>query len=261
VVSRFFKHNKLTQDAIMPASQPVPEITLRIPGAWAHPGELLERMPVGYRLTPEKLLLPDGTEIEFYPLPPDEQFARIFQTACRRPATPDELATVGRYTVNVCLAGPGGSKAAALRMLRAGAAIIQAGGAGVFIDNSALAHGGGAWCEMAADGGADALSFAFVSLIHGEREARTMGMHILGFPELLMRHSDLGNDSDQIIEILRYVCSSDKPLGDGHIVADEFGPQYVTQAIPSDQRHAGSPLHNPYGSLRLKSVKDIAEEN
>jgi hypothetical protein len=237
------------------------EVTLRIPGAWAHPGELLERMPRGYRLTPEKLLLPDGSEIEFYPLPPDDQFARVFQTSCRQPATPAELDTIGRYTVNVCLAGRGGSKEAALRLLQAGAAIIQAGGAGVFIDNSALAHGGAAWLDMAEDGSPDAISFAFVSLIHCELEARTMGMHVLGFPELVMRHTDLGNDPDQIIELLRYVCNSDKPFGDGHIVADEHGPRYVAHSIPNDEYKAGSPHHNPFGSLRMTSFKDIAEGN
>jgi hypothetical protein len=249
------------QDATKTAAQHAVEVTLRIPGAWAHPGELIERMPVGYRLTPEKLLLPDRSEIEFYPRPPDDQFARVFQTSCRRPATRDELETIGRYTVNVCLAGPGGSKEAALRMLQAGAAIIQAGGAGVFIDNSALAHGGAAWLDMAEDGSPDAISFAFVSLIHGEREAHTMGMHLLGFPELVMRHIDVGDNPDQIIELLRYVCSSDKPLGDGHIVADELGPRYVAQTIPGDEYKVGSPMHNPFGSLRMTSFKEIAAGN
>jgi hypothetical protein len=245
----------------MTKAQPEVEITLRIPGAWAHPGELLERLPAGYRLSPEKLSLPDGSEIEFSPLPPDEQFASVFKTSCRRPATREESNIVGRYTMNLCLVGPGGSKPSALRMLQAGAAIVRAGGAGVFIDNSALAHGGSDWVEMADDGGSDALSFAFVSLIHGKHAAQTMGMHVLGLPELIMQHSDLGDDPDQIIELLRYVCSGERPFGDGHVVADEFGPRYVARAVASDDRYLGTPMYNPFGSLRMTSIKEIAEGN
>src|SRR5262245_56149654 len=111
------------------------QITLRIPGKWSHPKELVQALPAGFRLTPESLILPDGAEVEFIPMPPDEQFAQIFRSSCRRPATADELATVDRYTVNVGLKGPGGSPQAALKTMQAGAAIVKAGGAGVFIDN------------------------------------------------------------------------------------------------------------------------------
>ena len=85
-----------------------PRITLRIPGDWSHPSQLLERMPEGYRLTPDALVLPNGTEIEFSSRPPDEVFPQIFRTSCRRPATDEELAIVDRYTVNFVLSGPGG---------------------------------------------------------------------------------------------------------------------------------------------------------
>ncbi|HUY88841.1 MAG TPA: hypothetical protein VMV10_08920 [Pirellulales bacterium] len=234
--------------------------TLRIPGAWLHPGELLQRMPPGFRLTPETLVLPDGVEIELAAMPPDEQFAGIFQSSCRRPATDEELAIVGRYTVNIGLSGPGGSREAALAMMKAGAAIVRAGGAGVFIDNSALAHGGGDWIEMADDGGPDALSFAFVSVVRGEREMWTMGMHVLGFPEIVMRRAD--GDAETIIEVVRYVSAGDKPIGDGHLLADDHGLlRFRVAAMPDDRCNAGSPMHNPFGRLRLTSLKEIAEGN
>ncbi len=44
-------------------------------------------------------------------------------------------------------------------MMRAAAAIMDAGGAGVFIDNSMLAHGATAWQAMTEDGSPDAISF------------------------------------------------------------------------------------------------------
>src|SRR5437879_4669487 len=121
--------------------EPAPpiEIALRIPGKWSHPGELIERLPAGCRLTAEALILPDKTQVDFGALAPDDQFAQIFRSSCRQPATAEELAMVDGYSVNVVLSGPGGSMEAARAMMRAGAAIVRAGGAGVFIDNSALA--------------------------------------------------------------------------------------------------------------------------
>lgn len=94
-------------------------------------------------MTAETLVLPDGTPVEIGARAADDQFANIFRSSCRQPATADELATVDRYRVNVCLSGPGGSMVAARAMMRAGAAVVRAGGAGVFIDNSGLVHGGG----------------------------------------------------------------------------------------------------------------------
>lgn len=72
------------------------QTTLRIPGNWEHPGELIERLPTGFRLAPEALVMPDGTEIEFTPMPPDDQFAGIFKSSCRRPATDNEMQIANR---------------------------------------------------------------------------------------------------------------------------------------------------------------------
>ena len=218
-------------------------------------------MPDGYRLTPEALILPNGTEIEFAPMPPDDQFAQIFRSSCRQPPTNEEMEIVNGYTVNVVLTGPGGSMQAALTMMQAGAAIVRAGGAGVFVDNGATAHGGGHWVEMAEDGGPDAISFAFVSIVRGRHEVWTTGMHVLGLPEIVMRPSEIGADGETIIEVIRYVCSSDKPIGDGHLLADLDGPRFRAVATSSDELDDGSPMYNPFGRLKLVSMKDIAENN
>lgn len=245
----------------MDQSEHTVRTTLRIPGNWRHPGALIERMPTGFRLTPEALILPDGTEIEFVPLPPDDQFAEIFRKSCRQRASRAELKIVDSYTVNVGLHGPGGSSEAALTMMQAGAAIVRAGGGGVFIDNSGLAHGGSQWIELTEDGEPDALSFAFVSIIRGPQEVWTMGMHVLGLPDVVMRRSDADADDVAIIDVLRYLCRGEKPIGDGHVLADENGPRYQAVKVHSTDFAAGSPMHNPFGRLQLISVKDLTERN
>ncbi|HVW00248.1 MAG TPA: hypothetical protein VHB77_07910, partial [Planctomycetaceae bacterium] len=225
-------------------------ITLRIPGDWSHPREVLARMPAGYQLEPESMTLPDGSRVEFDAIPSDAQFPQIFASSCRRPPTDDEKAIVSRYTVNLALTGPGGSMELAQRMMQAAAAIVQAGGAGVFIDGSALAHGGQDWVAMTDDGGPDALSFAFASIVQGRQEVYTMGMQALGFPDIVMSRADAdAGDGGTIIEIIRYICSSGRPVDVGHILADEMGPRFQVVSKGSDDFDPQSTLHNPFGRL------------
>jgi hypothetical protein len=236
-------------------------ITLRIPGKWSHPKELVERLPAGCRLTAGALVLPDTTRVEWGAMQADDQFAQIFRSSCRRPAAEDELATVDGYTVNVLLSGPGGSLPAARTMMQAGAAVVRAGGAGVFIDNSALAHGGQHWLEMTADGGPDALSFAFVAIVRGRADVWTTGMHVLGLPDVVMKRADVEAGGFDIIEVIRYLSRGEKPVRDGHVLADLDGPRFQAFAQDSAGGLVGSPMHNPFGRLKLVSMRDIAETN
>ena len=241
-------------------SEPFPiKIAFRIPGQWSHPRELIEKLPEGFRLTPDDLILPDGTVIEFGAARADNQFAEIFRSSCRREPTDEEMAKVDGYKVNVFLKGPGGSLEAARKMMRAAEAILHAGGAGVFIDNSTVAHGGQSWLELTEDGSPDALSFAFVGITAGKTEVWTLGMHVLGFRDILMKRVDA--DQFDIIEVICYVCRSEDPIHTGHIVADENGPRFQAFVEESPEELAGSPLHNPFGRLKLVSLRDIAETN
>lgn len=240
-----------------------PEITiaLRIPGQWSHPKELIESMPAGWRMTPETLVSPAGAEIGFGAMDADDEFAAIFRNSCRRPPTADELSVVDAYKVNVLLSGPGGSLEKARTMMHAAAAIVQAGGGGVFIDNSALAHGGALWLEMNDDAGPDALSFAFVSIIGNRLDVWTMGMHVLGLRDVVMKRADVESGDFDIVEVIRYLACGDKPVENDHIIADETGPRFRCFTEPSPPQFANSPMFNPFGRLKLVSLTEIAETN
>jgi hypothetical protein len=236
-------------------------IALRIPGKWSHPGELIGRLPGGCRLTAEALILPNATQVEFGAMAADDQFAQIFRSSCRQPAMEDELSTVDGYTVNVILSGPGGSMPAARTMMQAGAAVVRAGGAGVFIDNSTLAHGGRHWLELTEDGSPDALSFAFVAIIRDPAEVWTMGMHVLGLRDVVMNRADVEEDGFDIIEVIRYLSRGEKTIDNGHVLADLNGPRFQAFTQDSAAELVGSPMHNPFGRLKLVSMRDIAETN
>jgi hypothetical protein len=240
---------------------PPVDVALRIPGQWSHPRELLERLPEGCRLTPEALVLPSGAKVEFGAVPADDQFAQIFRTSLRRPATEAELATADNYSVNVLLSGPGGSIEGARTMLEAGAAIVRAGGAGVFNDNSGLAFGGELWLQMTEDGSPEAVSFAFVGIVRSEAEVWTMGFHVLGLRDIVMKRADVETGGYDIVEVIRYLAAGEKPVDDGHVIADLDGPRFQCFAEDGEAKMAGSPMYNPFGRLRLVSMTDIAERN
>lgn len=243
-------------------NEPAPPVTvaLRIPGRWLHPRELIERLPAGCRVTPEALILPDGTRVDLGFMEPDDQFPGIFRSSCRQPPTEEELATADGYLVNVVLSGKGGSMAAARTMMEAAAAMVRAGGAGVFIDNCGLAHGGELWIEMTEDGGPDALSFAFVAIVRGKADVWTVGMHVLGLRDVVMKRADVEEGFD-IVEVIRYLARGDKPVGDGHVIADLSGPQFRCSVQDGDAKLAGTPMYNPFGRFLLVSVRDIAGKN
>jgi hypothetical protein len=237
-------------------------ITFRIPGNWEHPGELIEQIPDGFQLQPDSMKLPDGSEVELDLLPPDEQFFSIFTQCCRTHPTQEEIECVRNYQVNVCLTGDGGSVEAAARMMTAAAAIISAGGAGVFIDNSGVAHSGRKWLELTSDLGIDAMTFAYVSIISNPAEVWTMGMQVLGQPEIRMTKSDADANEGLIMEMMGYLATRDKPIDDGHVIADLSGPKFtVTRIQASTDDAAGNPMHNPFGQLKLTSFRDVAESN
>jgi hypothetical protein len=114
---------------------------------------------------------------------------------------------------------------------------------------------------MTEDGGPDALSFAFVSIVRGRVDVWTMGMHVLGLRDVLMNRADVEVGGFDIVEVIRYMSRDEKPIGEGHVFADLDGPRFqvFTQDSPSDL--AGSPMHNPFGRLKLVSMRDIAEAN
>jgi hypothetical protein len=235
-------------------------VDLRIPGRWSHPKDLIERLPNSCRVTSQALILPDGAQIDLGLSPPDDQFPGIFRSSCRRPPTEKELATVDGYTVNVTLSGSGGSMEAARMIMKAAATLVRAGGAGVFIDNSALAHGGELWLEMTEDGGIDALSFAFIGIIQANTDLWTVGMHVLGLRDIVLKRADVENGFD-IVELIRYLVRGDKPVGDGHILADVNEPWFSCCAEDGDPRMVGTPMHNPFGRLRLVKLRHIASKN
>jgi hypothetical protein len=88
-----------------------------------------------------------------------------------------------------------------------------------------------------------------------------MGMHVLGLRDIVMKRADLEADDFDIIDVIRYLAQSEKPIDDGHVLADLNGPRFQVFLQDSPEQLARGPMHNPFGRLKLVSMRDITETN
>ena len=76
-----------------------------------------------------------------------------------------------------------------------------------------------------------------------------------------MKRADVETDGFDIVEVIRYLAQGEKPVGDGHVIADLNGPRFQAFTQDGEEKLAGSPMHNPFGQIRLVNMRDIAENN
>jgi len=106
------------------------------------------------------------------------------------------------------------------------------------------------------------LSFAFVAIVRGQTDVWTMGMHVLGLRDIVMKRSDIEVGGFDIVDVIRYLAAGEKPIDDGHVLADLDGPRFQVFAQESPQEGPPeSPMHNPFGRFKVVSLRDIAETN
>ena len=86
-------------------------------------------------------------------------------------------------------------------------------------------------------------------------------MHILGLRDIVMKRADIEEGGYDIVEVIRYLSRGEKPMENGHVIADLSGPRFQAFTQDSPAELAGSAMHNPFGRLKLVSTRDIAEAN
>lgn len=233
------------------------DVNLRIPGGWSEQQEFVERLPSDVRLLGNKLVLPDGAAFEINALEADDQFPGVFASACSKLPTEEERGRIENYTVNVCLSGRCGNLATARQMLAAGAAVIRAGGAGVFVDNSALSHGATDWITLHESADNGGVYWAFVGTSQSRNnEVFSTGMHILGFRDAILPAT--GNDEYDyrtLHSFLGFTAFSGMKLNDGEIVGDTILPTFRVHKEPHDRFPKDGPLFNPFGQWRLERME------
>ena len=181
---------------------------VRIPGVWEHVGELRRKLPEGYRLTSRWLDMPDGSRVEYFAKPPDGEFVPTFGRSCRELPTCEERQRIEDYTVNFCLSMPVGNREAAVRLMTAVSAILRAGGAGVFVDNSGVSHGASAWLALShIENRETGPTRAFTSKVRSKGDIFSVGMHVLGCRDVVLTASNRDSESEsEKRDVERMLC-------------------------------------------------------
>ena len=247
------------------SSDVLPQILLRIPGRWASPRELGDRLrseSTGYELSwPESadggpLLVhaATGQRFDINVTGPDDQIADLFAHGGR--LSDAELAAVRDHDVKVFVGGPGGSVDAARAVLRAGAAVVRAGGLGVFVDNCGSTHSPTDWLELAGDDGDGGVYWALVDLAGGPDLMFSIGMHCIGHRDAELPDPPDPNRGAYVLHnLLGYSCRAGVTLVDGEGIGGEDGPSHVLRDVPCDRFEPGTASHNPYGVWRLEPAE------
>jgi len=246
-----------------PATSATIEVTLRIPGTWQDPDEIARRLPAGFELRENHLVLSDGTQMEIYPRAPDDDFVQVFAGGCRNLPSVEERERIENYVANFCLLAKAGNLADATRIMAAAAAIVRAGGAGVFVDNSGVAHGGRDWLALTHPENDETGPIrAFVNAYRDSKKKQisSVGMHVFGCRDLIIPDSGNERRDSEILQQLatRLLHSPDdfeaNPVEDVPELADSI-PELADWRIRHDNHQVAppnSPMHNPFGCWRLE---------
>jgi hypothetical protein len=241
-----------------PSDEPkVPIIELRVPGPWVSPDQLdaaLKDRGTGFHLDEGSIVnFASGVKVEFGVSDHDNEIGPIFRGGHHGRMSEEELLAVGTHAVKVHVTGPGGSADAARPIVQAAAALVRAGGYGVFVDNSGNCHGPEDFLKLAGDTQPGGLYWTFVALT-GSREQNAVGstgMHCLGLRDCeLLDPPDDGNLVAFLLHnFLGYTYQSGATIHDGDILGGDMpGVPRFRAVHQDDQRMApGTPMHNPYG--------------
>jgi hypothetical protein len=246
----------------------VPEITLRIPGPWESPKQLLESLAAintGWVIAPpvageEMCLLhePTGRRFKLGAVVADAELAELFAESGRMDDR--ELDALREHIVKVFVTGPGGSLEAAKTFLEIGAAFIGAGALGVMVDNSGLCHSPKDWLALAGDADGGGTFWGFVTLSASPREIFSAGMHCIGYRDVELPDPVDRQTGGMIVgEFLGYSYRSEAQILDGDPIGGPDGPQFILRHVECTRFPKDSPWYNPYGVWRLEKFEAGAD--
>jgi len=242
-----------------------PEVVLCIPGPWPSSGELREELLAcapGYTL--DGTVLRDsetGFTCELALQRADPDLADDFAKAGPHWARTEAMADIDDHTTVAYLIAPGGSREAADAMMRAGAALIDAGGLGVKVDSTGIAHAPAYWIDMCDQLDQVTAHRALVVYVAGT-DVYSCGMHNFGLPEAITSADDKTEAADMLRFFTRYLLENAPKLADGHTFSVSEGKQvYRVEQASAIDYGPGSLFNNPYGAWRLSPVAQEKKGN
>lgn len=233
------------------------EIVLCIPGPWADRTELVQsivRDSGGYIFAGMVLMHLDthqSYELEF--CGQDKRMLSAFEAAGPHWKNSPEMELIASHKSVCYLISKGGSIESAHSIMNAACGLLNAGGYGVKVESSGLAHPPKDWLEQTQYNYLFKSHSSYVVYILSE-DAYSCGMHNFGLPDAIVD----SNESESPCELLRvftlYLLSESPVIKDGQTFSvDSESPIYRIKACPPINYGDDSLFNNPFGMWRLQA--------
>ncbi len=169
------------------------------------------------------------------------------------------MAAIAEHRSVVYLVGCGGTREAAEAMIRAAAALLDAGGLGVKVESSGLAHSPEKWRSLVANLHLFSAHEALVVYVTGD-EIYSCGMHLLGLPDAITGERDHVAGVELLRVFTRYVFREAPQLRDEQTFAAEVAaPSYRLRRDRGIAYPADSLFANEFGYWRLVPVQALVK--
>lgn len=250
-------------DETIDAAPPALEMVLCIPGPWPDRDACFKAVMQdsgGYLMLGDSLLHVASSfkcALEFQG--PDPEIERAFSASASDWRDTPEMRAIAEHRSVVYLIGQGGTRATAEAMIRASAALLDAGGLGVKVENSGLAHPVEKWRALVANLYLFSAHEALVVYVTGE-QIYSCGMHLLGLPDAITAGSDRAAGVELLRVFTRYLFFEAPELRDEQtFAADAEAPLYRLQRDGGVTYPADSLFANPDGYWRLVPMQALAD--
>ncbi|WP_165390895.1 DUF4261 domain-containing protein [Pseudoduganella lutea] len=235
------------------------ESILCIPGDWTDRHALLERIirdSDGYLCLGPLLMhmeTKDKFELQFEEF--DTRMTSAFASAGRHWEGTDDMDRIATHASVVYLIGEGGSRASAERLMLAGEGLLKAGGLGVKVESSGVAHSPRAWRGLVAARHLFGVHDAFVLYVRGAH-VYSCGMHHFGLPEAMVDEADVDDAAELLRTFTRYLLDENPTIRAGQTFATAAdAPVFrIVEGVPIDY-DADSLFRNPHGMWRLELIR------
>lgn len=240
----------------MPESPTAPLTVLCIPGPWLSRSELVEKIvrgASGYLFAGQVLMHMQTRQtcaLEFHAA--DPRMGAAFRAAGPHWADTADMRRIDSHAAVVYLVADGGTPLQAEALMQAAAALLDAGGLGVKVESSGVAHAPDAWRELCSDLHLFSAHRAYVLYITGP-QVHSCGMHNLGLRDAIVEND---GDTSGAVELLRvftrYLFTESPTIRAGQTFSaaqDEPAYRLLDDAGPAYD--ADSLFANPFGFWRL----------
>lgn len=239
----------------MSQAQANPQAVICIPGEWKDLGQLMERMTEArddYLFTGRMLHALQTQDIfELRLENADPYMLPAFRIAGRHWANTKDMGRIARHGSIAYLIGEGGSRKNAEALMAATAAVVKAGGLGVKIESSGVAHSPSVWLDLTANCHLFSAYRAFVVSVGGD-DVYSCGMHNLGLRDAIVDAS-LDDNAPELIRAFTWYLFTESPIIEGGqtFCVEPDAPVYRIHEDEGVSYENGSLFANPYGTWRL----------